>query len=111
MVELEDLGKAREDEWFHRNEQKLIQEAKARHSAQQQATEDKQREELRKQHWMKCPKCGDSLQEIEYVGIKVDKCVHCQGIFFDAMELDELLLKQQEERKSFFRQLTGLFNS
>ncbi|MEW6736525.1 MAG: zf-TFIIB domain-containing protein [Acidobacteriota bacterium] len=111
MVDLEDLGKVREDEWFHRNEQKMIQEAKARRAAQLQAENDAKREQLRQAHWMKCPKCGDDLKEVEYIGIKIDKCTHCQGVFFDAGELDELLLKQKEERKTFFRQLTGLFSS
>jgi ribosomal protein L37AE/L43A len=111
MVELEDLGKAREDEWFHFNEKKLIEAAKAKREAEMNAENDAKQEELRKAHWMKCPKCGSDLNEVEHVGIKIDKCTHCEGIFFDAGELDELLLKKQEDRKSFFRQITGLFSS
>lgn len=110
MVDLEDLGKTREDEWFHRNEQEMIKAAKAKREAALQAEKDANRETLRQQHWMKCPKCGDDMTEVEYVGIKIDKCNHCQGIYFDAGELDDLLLKKQDERKTFFRQVTGLFN-
>jgi uncharacterized protein len=111
MVDLDDLSKSRENEWFLQNERKLIEEAKAKREAQQKAEKDAKQEEQRKAHWMKCPKCGHDLNEVEYVSIKVDKCTNCAGIFFDAGELDELLLKKQEERKSFFRQVTGLFSS
>ena len=109
MVDLEDLGKAREDAWFHENERKLIEAAKARHEAKLKEAKDSEREKLRQLHWMKCPKCGGDMEEIEYVSIKIDKCKECEGVFFDAGELDELMLKKQEDRKSFFRQLGGLF--
>jgi uncharacterized protein len=111
MVELEDLGKTREDEWFHRNEMKLIEAAKAKREALLKEQKDAEQEQLRQLHWMKCPKCGSDLNEVEFVGIKVDRCTNCAGIFFDAGELDELMMKKQEEKKSFFRQITGLFSS
>ncbi len=33
-----------------------------------------ERESLRAQHWMRCPKCGVQLDEITFRGVKVDKC-------------------------------------
>jgi len=33
--------------------------------------------------YMRCPKCGTSLKEIEYSGFKADKCVQCEGIWLD----------------------------
>lgn len=50
------------------------------------AEEEKKR--LRELHHMRCPKCGMELIEIDYRGIKVDKCSECEGIWLDAGELD-----------------------
>jgi uncharacterized protein len=37
---------------------------------------------------MKCPKCGMELIEIDYRGIRVDKCSECEGVWLDAGELE-----------------------
>ena len=37
---------------------------------------------------MRCPKCGMELVEINYKGIKVDKCSECEGVWLDAGELE-----------------------
>jgi hypothetical protein len=50
------------------------------------AREEKQR--LKELHFMKCPKCGMELIEIEYKGIKVDKCSECEGVWLDAGEME-----------------------
>lgn len=55
------------------------------------AVEEKQR--LKDLHWMKCPKCGMDLNEIHFYGIKVDRCLHCNGTFFDEGEIQTLLKK------------------
>lgn len=43
---------------------------------------------LKELHSMRCPKCGMELIEIDYKGIKVDKCSECEGIWLDAGELE-----------------------
>lgn len=53
---------------------------------QKLAREEKQR--LKELHFMKCPKCGMGLIEIEYKGVKVDKCSECEGVWLDAGELE-----------------------
>ena len=50
------------------------------------AEEEKKR--LKELHHMRCPKCGVELAEIDYKGIKVDKCFSCDGVWLDAGELD-----------------------
>ena len=50
--------------------------------------EDKKR--LKELHYMKCPKCGMELIEIDYKGIKVDKCSECEGVWLDAGELEAI---------------------
>lgn len=79
-----------EDEYFARQEierrKKWAQEQSAK-----MAVEEK--EKLKNLHFMKCPKCGMDLQEIDLQSVKVDQCANCGGIFFDAGELDQLSKK------------------
>lgn len=42
-------------------------------------------------YWLRCPKCGGTLTEIQYEVVKVDRCESCNGIFFDAGEVEQLL--------------------
>ena len=41
-------------------------------------------------------------------GVRVDRCSHCEGIYFDAGELDQVLMKKEEDRKGFFRKLVKI---
>jgi hypothetical protein len=52
------------------------------------AEEEKKR--LKELHYMKCPKCGMELIEIDYKGVKVDKCSECEGVWLDAGELEAI---------------------
>ena len=77
----------REEEYFSRIEferRKKLEEEKHRKLKE----EDKKR--LKELHYMKCPKCGMELIEIDYKGIKVDKCSSCEGIWLDAGELETI---------------------
>jgi uncharacterized protein len=74
-----------EDEYFarlHYEQKKKIEEEKQKKLA---VTE---KESLKKLHFMRCPKCGMELIEIEYKNIKIDKCSECEGIWLDAGELE-----------------------
>ena len=57
---------------------------------------------------MKCPKCGHDMKEEELEGVSVDRCTHCEGIYFDAGELEQVFAKKDEERKGFFRKLVKI---
>ena len=39
---------------------------------------------------MKCPRDGTRLQRVEVMGIELDKCNKCDGIWFDRGELERL---------------------
>jgi hypothetical protein len=41
--------------------------------------------------WMVCPKCGDSLTEIDSEDIKMERCENCGGLYLDSGEIDMLL--------------------
>lgn len=75
----------REEEYFARLEyerKKKIEEEKHKRLAEEE------RRRLKELHYMRCPKCGMELIEIDYKGIKVDKCSECEGIWLDAGELE-----------------------
>ena len=39
---------------------------------------------------MDCPKCNASMEEVSYSGTRVDRCTGCQGLWFQAGELERL---------------------
>ncbi|MBI2838050.1 MAG: zf-TFIIB domain-containing protein [Acidobacteria bacterium] len=101
-----------ENEWFKKHEillistakrerEKRLQQEKAKSEAQEAAR-------LRELHWMHCPKCGHKLEEIGEQGIKIDRCNHCHGVYLDAGELEEILVAQDQKRKSVFRSLARM---
>jgi hypothetical protein len=51
---------------------------------------DEERKRLKELHWMRCAKCGAELTEIEFRGVKVDKCFNCGGVYLDDGELEQL---------------------
>lgn len=76
-----------EDEYFARQELERRKKWAAEQSAKMAADE---KERIRQAHWMKCPKCGMDLKEIELHNVKVDQCASCGGIFLDAGEIDQI---------------------
>lgn len=47
-----------------------------------------EKNKLKELHYMRCPKCGMEMIEIDYKGIEIDKCSECEGIWLDAGELE-----------------------
>jgi len=106
-------GQKKEDQWFLEQERQLIEKMRKRREARlkEAASKENEREldELRKAHWLCCPKCGHSMKEQDMQGILVDVCTHCEGIYFDRGELEDLLTHHEADRKrGFFRSLVGL---
>ncbi len=76
-----------EEEYMARMEyekRKKLEEEKQKRLAEEE------RKRLKELHYMRCPKCGMGLIEIDYKGIKVDKCSECEGIWLDAGELEAI---------------------
>jgi protein-arginine kinase activator protein McsA len=71
---------------------KKIAEERERNLAQ------KQKEELKQLHWMRCPKCGMELQTIKYQTIEIDRCFSCNGTWLDEGELEKVAGAEQEHR-------------
>lgn len=81
-IELDDRGRALENEYFRRREQELIEKMKAK-----VASEDSTNLELQ------CPKCDGSLHEADFEGVKIDVCDKCHGVWLDAGELAQVTEK------------------
>ena len=101
-----------EDRWFKDQEIKLIEKKRAEREAHVKALKGSEGaehlEELRRLHWMCCPKCGHPMAEKDLHTVKVDACTLCEGIYFDRGELETLLLERDDSRKGVFRRLLGL---
>ena len=97
-----DKPSSSEEEYFAREEaekrKKLAQTKLA-----QVSTAEKER--LKKEHWMRCPKCGMELQSIDYREVTIDKCFSCGGIFLDDGELEKIAGK----KSNLFQGIANLF--
>lgn len=93
-----------EEEYFLKQEAERRRKAAAEREAQAAADE---RERLRQLHYMRCPKCGSQLEEIEYSSVRIDRCTSCEGIWLDKGELDAVSKKDS----GFMGKLLGGFRS
>ena len=92
-----------EEEYFARQEfERRQKEAAAR--ASQLVEEERRR--LRELHHMRCPKCGMELAEMDFRGVRIDRCTSCSGVWLDAGELETLA---EHEDSGVLGKFTGLF--
>ena len=102
-MEISKDTKKKEDEYFARIEfekrRKTLEEKQSR-------IKKEERDRLREQHWMRCPKCGMEMVEITFEGIKVDKCSGCLGIFFDNGEVEQLI---EKNKPGFLARMASIF--
>jgi ribosomal protein L37AE/L43A len=92
----------REDEYFL----KLDKEKIKKRRSELDVKRDEEAKLNRKQtHWMKCPKCGSDLNEMNYQNVMIDTCQECKGIWLDQGEIELLVKGQAQVTKSFFKKL------
>jgi hypothetical protein len=77
-----------EEEYFIRLE--FERAKKVEEELKQKMLED-ERNSLKELHYMRCPKCGMQLVEIDYRGMKIDKCTECNGVWLDHGELEAIV--------------------
>ena len=90
-----------EEEFFKKQDAELIKQQRIRLDAERTRTE-------RSSHYMKCPKCGADLAEREHHHVKIDVCPECNGVWFDAGELDMLERVDHTRLGGFVRSLFGM---
>lgn len=92
-----------EEEYFARIEfERRQKKLEAEHEHLKVAAKKK----LKETHWMRCPKCGMEMVELEFEGVKIDKCTKCLGIYLDDGELD---LLSAPKNKGALSRFAGLF--
>ena len=57
---------------------------------------EEERERTKEVCYMKCPKCGADLNEVTFRGIKIDRCLNCDGVWLDEGELEKLAGEEDE---------------
>ena len=77
-----------EEEYFKLKEIETLR--RARREANSQLAEDA-KAQAKETHWMRCPKCGMELTEVEYRGVEVDQCFDCGGMFLDSGEAEKIM--------------------
>ena len=92
-----------EDDHFHQADREALEALRAK---MDQKRETQKKDADKNSHWMKCPKCGDDLVEVKLDVVLVDRCNGCDGIFFDAGEV-EMLLEANKKDSGFFSNLFG----
>ena len=85
-------GYNEEERYFHEKEAAQLKQMREKLDATRKQRASEQSKQI---HWMKCPKCGGEMREIELEGIMVDKCVGCEGLFFDRGELELMLTNKK----------------
>jgi ribosomal protein L37AE/L43A len=91
-----------------RNEEEYFAKANAELIKERRALLDTVRSQIaRKAHYMKCPKCGGDLKEVEHHHVKVDQCTDCKGVWLDAGEIELLEHAQNSGAMKFFSSMFG----
>ena len=83
-----------EEEYFARENAERLRKLAA---DQKKSLAQTDREKLKQQHYMRCPKCGMELKEIAVRGIQVDRCFSCNGTWLEAGELEKLGVGQPND--------------
>lgn len=94
-----------EEEYFAREETARRQREALELDKQMAAAEREQRKKL---HYMKCPKCGMDLTETAFRGVTVDKCYSCGYLGFDDHEIERIL---GHEHPNVFQSIANVFRT
>lgn len=89
-----DKPSSTEEEYFAREE---IEKKRKLALEQSRSLAAQQKEELKKLHYMKCPKCGMDLHSVKQGDVDIETCFNCHGIFLDAGELERLYKQHGNE--------------
>lgn len=84
-ADLDDRGRALENDYFRRREQELVEKMRAKLHSENKPSSD-----------LDCPKCDGKLRETDYENIKIDVCDQCSGVWLDAGELAQIVEKDEQ---------------
>ncbi len=101
-----EAGYSSEEKYFYEKNKELIEKKRKELDEQRNSLILEKEKEA---YWMRCPKCGDAMKEESLIGIMIDRCPKCNGIYFDNGELETLL--DSTDRGGFFSSMKKLFNN
>jgi hypothetical protein len=104
--DIKKLGYDKEEEYFYELNRELI-ERKRRELDQKR--KNKETQGRTSPYWMKCPKCGSEMKEVEFSRIKADQCSGCHGLYFDQEEFETLV--EVKHHTGFFESIRKFFKS
>jgi uncharacterized protein len=87
-----------EDEYFAKRDAEWIRERRAELDRQEKAVATAATA-------IKCPRCGTPLAERQFQTVKLDACPKCKGVWFDAGELEMVMLLKRGDQ---IRVVSGL---
>ncbi len=96
----------KEEEYIKRQELEKIKRLREQCARE---TAEREKKDLKELHWMRCPKCGMELAEVEFRKVVVDACFACGGMFLDKGEIENILA--QEGTGTLRKIAAGLFGS
>ena len=96
----------KEEEYFLRKEAEKLQ---ALAEKRRRETEEAEKTRLKELHYMRCPKCGMELSEIEFREVKIDKCMSCGGVWLDDGELEQIAADEPED--GLLKRFSGIFKA
>lgn len=94
---------SKEDEYFAKRDSELVKDLRRKKEEDEQKKIKDLLLERKRIHYMKCPKCGMDLHEIEFKDVLIDRCPDCRGIWLDKGELETLLTKEARFMKQLFK--------
>jgi uncharacterized protein len=77
-----------EDEYFAKRDAEWVKARRAELDAQAAAAAKV----------IKCPRCGTALVERDFKSVKLDSCERCKGVWFDAGELEMIILLKRGDQ-------------
>ena len=80
-----------EDEYFAKRDAEWIRERRAELDRQEEAAANAAKA-------LKCPRCGNELTEREFHNVKLDACDKCKGVWFDAGEVEMVMLLKRADQ-------------
>ncbi len=89
----------REEEYFAVQE---FEKRKMLEEERHKELEEEEKRKLKELHYMRCPKCGMKLIQIDYKGIKIDRCSACGGVWLDDGELEVVSKLEKPNLVRFF---------
>jgi hypothetical protein len=91
-----------EEEYFVRKE---FEKKKKLAEEQMKLISEKEKENLKNLHFMRCPKCGMELIMIKFRDVEVDECPSCKGFWLDAGEVEKII----SEKETFLSNVLKIF--